>query len=204
MPDDGEDYIDGPGFECGCCGLCCRRDPYYAVSLLDIRNISMGLGMSPADFFSQFCAVVDTPGGFRYPVILAPDGCPFLKDNMCRIHIVKPIGCWVFPESALLPVGILKKSVTAIPTCAILTLPDDDRPLKADLTLMAARDIHFEETKRFFTEHDTFDEPSGAKATERLIEKLQDVEDLLVRARELRAKVEARIIASEKITGLSR
>jgi Fe-S-cluster containining protein len=191
MPDAGEDYIDGPGFACDCCGLCCRRDPYYAVSLLDIRNISMGLDMSAPEFFNLFCAVVDTPGGFRYSVILAPDGCPFLKGNMCGIHLVKPIGCWVFPESALVPVRVLKKSVTAIPTCAILTLPDDDRPLKADLELLAARDLHFEQTKRYFEEHDAFEEKSWQEATDRLTEKLQDADDLARRSSELRAKAEA-------------
>jgi uncharacterized protein len=198
MPDAGEDYIDGPGFECGCCGLCCRRDPYYAVSLLDIRNIGMGLGMSPVDFFNRYCAVVDTPGGFRYPVILAPDGCPFLKGNMCRIHVVKPIGCWVFPESALVPVRILKKSVTAIPTCAILALPDDDRPLKADLDLLAARDVHFEHTKKYFSEHDDFEEKSWQQATDRLIEKLQDADELGRRSQALRAKAETLIKSSKQ------
>lgn len=198
MPDAGEDYIDGPGFECGCCGLCCRRDPYYAVSLLDIRNISMGLGMSPANFFDQFCAVVDTPGGFRYPVILAPDGCPFLKGNMCRIHVVKPIGCWVFPESALVPVQVLKKSVTAIPTCAILSLPDDDRPLKADLDLLAARDVHFEHTKKYFEEHEAFEEKPWQQATDRLIEKLQDADELGRRSQALRAKAEALLMSSKQ------
>ncbi|HEY3272943.1 MAG TPA: YkgJ family cysteine cluster protein [Methanocella sp.] len=194
MPDFGEDYIDGPGFACGCCGLCCRRDPYYAVSLLDIRNISMGLGLGATGFFDRFCAVVDTPGGFRYSVILAPDGCPFLKHKMCSIHLVKPIGCWVFPESALVPVRILKKSVTAIPTCAILTLPDDDRPLKADLELLAARDVHFEHTKKYFMEHDTFEEKSWQKATERLVEALQDADELARRSRELRAKAEEQFL----------
>jgi uncharacterized protein len=198
MPDAGEDYIDGPGFECGCCGLCCRRDPYYAVSLLDIRNISMGLGMSPVDFFNQYCAVVDTPGGFRYPVILAPDGCPFLKGNICRIHLVKPIGCWVFPESALVPVHILKKSVTAIPTCAILSLADDDRPLKADLDLLAARDVHFEHTKKYFEEHEAFDENFWQQATDRLIKKLQDADELGRRSQALRARAEALMKSSKQ------
>jgi Fe-S-cluster containining protein len=191
MSDVEEGYIDGPVFACDCCGLCCRRDPYYAVSLLDIRNISMGLGMSAVDFFGRFCAVVDTPGGFRYSVILAPDGCPFLKNKMCGIHLVKPIGCWVFPESALVPVRILKKSVTAIPTCAILTLPDDDRPLKADLELLAARDMHFEHTKRYFVEHDDFEEKSWQEAVDRLAEKLQDADELGRRSKELRVKAEA-------------
>jgi uncharacterized protein len=198
MSEAGEDYTDGPGFECGCCGLCCRRDPYYAVSLLDIRNISMCLDLSATEFFDRFCAVVDTPGGFRYSVILAPDGCPFLKDNMCGIHVVKPIGCWVFPESALLPVRVLKTSVTAIPTCAILTLPDDDRPLKADLELLAARDVHFEHTKKYFEEHDAFEEKSWQKATDRLIEKLQDADEMGRRSQELRAKAEALIKASKQ------
>ncbi len=201
MPDAEGDYIDGPAFECGCCGLCCRRDPYYAVSLLDIRNISMGLGMHPADFFDRFCAVVDTPGGFRYPVILAPDGCPFLKNGLCAIHLVKPIGCWVFPESALVPVRILKKSVTAIPSCGILSMPDDDRPLRADLELLAARDLHFEHTKEYFEQHEGFEEKSWHEATDRLIEKLQDADEMGRRSKELRAKVEGSI---ESLKGLRR
>jgi Fe-S-cluster containining protein len=191
MPDASDDFLDGPEFACGCCGLCCRRDPYYAVSLLDVRNISLGLGMSPADFFRQFCAVVDTPGGFRYPVILAPDGCPFLRDNICRIHVVKPIGCWVFPESALLPVRLLKKSVTAIPTCAIAGLEDDDRPLKADLPLLAARDVHLEHTRKYFEEHDDFEEKPWREATDRLIERLQDADELARRSKELRTRADA-------------
>ena len=198
MSDAGEDYIDGPGFACGCCGLCCRRDPYYAVSLLDIRNISMGLGLGATEFFDQFCAVVDTPGGFRYPVILAPDGCPFLKNNMCGIHLIKPIGCRVFPESALIPVRLLKKSVTAIPTCAIITLPDDDRPLKADLLLLATRDVHFEHTKKYFGEYDAFEENSWQDATDRLTEKLQDADELARRSRGLRAKAEALLADSRQ------
>ncbi len=195
MPDDGEEYIDGPGFECGCCGQCCRRDPYYAVSLLDIRNISMCLGLSPDDFFGRYCAIIDTPGGFRYPAILAPDGCPFLKGALCAIHLAKPIGCWVFPESALMPVRDLKKAVTAIPTCAILGLPDDDRPLKADLELLAARDLHFEHTKRYFEAHDVFDNHSAQEATDRLIEKLADADELGRRARALRAEAEGQMAA---------
>ena len=193
MPEAGEDFIDGPEFACACCGLCCRRDPYYAVSLLDIRNISMGLGLRPGDFFDRFCAVVETPGGFRYPAILAPDGCPFLKDRLCGIHIVKPIGCWVFPESALVPVRDLKKSVTAIPACAILAMPDDDRPLKADVELLVARELHFEHTKKYFEEHDAFEEKSWQDATDRLIEKLHDAGELARRSKELRAKAGALI-----------
>lgn len=190
-------FIEGPVFECKCCGLCCRRDPYYAVSLLDIGNISMGLGMATRDFFARYCAVVMTPGGFRYPVILAADGCPFLKNNLCGIHIVKPIGCWVFPESSLRPVKDLKKSITAIPTCGILGMQDDDRPLKADLELLAARDIHFEHTKRYFEAREDFDEQSWQEATDRLVEKLRDVKELEERSARLRAKAETLMNASQ-------
>jgi Fe-S-cluster containining protein len=192
------DLTDGPEFECKCCGLCCRRDPYYAVSLLDIGNISMGLGLTPQVFFDRYCSVVDTPGGFRYPAIMSPDGCPFLKDNLCRIHLVKPIGCWVFPESALMPVSDLKKSVTAISSCAILSLPDDDRPLRADTELLAARDLHFEETKKYFVEHDSFDEQSWRKATDRLMERLRDARELESRSAALREKADALVRAARR------
>lgn len=157
-----------PSFTCKCCGLCCKRDPYYAVSLLDIEDMGAGLGLSPAEFFGRYCAVVVTPGGFRYSVVLAPDGCPFLRDKLCGIHAFKPIGCRVFPESSRLPVTLLKRSVRAIESCAILALPDSDEPLDADLGLLARRDLHFEHTKAYFEGHEDFDEPSWTLAKDRL------------------------------------
>jgi Fe-S-cluster containining protein len=190
-------FIEGPEFACRRCGQCCRRDPYYAVSLLDIGNISASLGMAPQAFFDRFCAVVSTPGGFLYSAILAPDGCPFLKNGLCSIHFVKPIGCWVFPEASLQPLKALKKCVTAIGTCGLLEMPDIDRPLKADLELLAARDVHFEETKKYFEEHDDFDEPSWREATDRLVGKLRDAREIEKRSAELRAKAEALIAASK-------
>jgi uncharacterized protein len=103
---------------------------------------------------------------------------------------VKPIGCWVFPESALVPVRVLKRSVTAIPTCAITKLQDDDRPLKADLELLAARDVHFEETKKYFEEHDAFEEKSWQAATDRLVARLQDEEEMARGVEKTRAEAE--------------
>ncbi|BAI61733.1 conserved hypothetical protein [Methanocella paludicola SANAE] len=182
-----------PDFECLCCGLCCKRDPYYAVSLLDIENISSGLGLSPSDFFNRFCAVVVTPGGFRYPVILAPEGCPFLKDKLCGIHSFKPIGCSVFPESSLLPVTILKKSVRAIPSCAILAMPDSEEPLATDHELMAKRDVHFEHTKAYFEEHEDFDEPSWSVAKDDLKKALSGADMLAKRSAAIREKASAAI-----------
>ncbi len=174
-----------PDFACKCCGLCCKRDPYYAVSLLDIERISAGLGMRPSEFFGRYCDVVLTPGGFRYSAILAPEGCPFLKDKLCGIHAFKPIGCWVFPESSLLPVSRLKKIVMAIPTCAILDMPDSDLPLATDYNLMAERDVNFEATRAYFEEYRDFDEPSWAKATEKLKTLLSDKKGLAKRAAEM-------------------
>jgi Fe-S-cluster containining protein len=179
-----------PDFECECCGLCCQRDPYYAVSLLDIENIGRGLGMLPVDFFNRYCSVVETPGGFRYSVILAPDGCPFLKDKLCRIHSVKPIGCWVFPQSSMLPVTILKKSVRAIESCAILKMADSDLPLAVDHELMAKRDLQFERTKAYFEEHEDFDEPSWAEATDSLKKVLADADGLSRRSEAIRKKAD--------------
>ncbi len=182
-----------PKFECKCCGLCCKRDPYYAVSLLDIENISVGLGLRPEEFFSRYCSVVVTPGGFRYSVILAPEGCPFLKDKLCGIHSTKPIGCWVFPESSLLSVKELKRSVRAIMTCGILDMPDSEMPLATDYQLMAERDIHFEHTKDYFEKHDDFHEPSWKEATENLKKTLSDAEILSKRSKSIREKADEAI-----------
>jgi|GEM_PF-4332550 len=181
-----EDVV--PEFECKCCGLCCKRDPYYAVSLLDIETISSGLGMQPGEFFDRYCGVVVTPGGFRYSAIFAPEGCPFLKDKRCSIHLIKPIGCWVFPESSLLPVKDLKRSVTAISTCAILEMPDSCLPLKTDFALMARRDVHFEHTKKYFQDHEDFDEPSWRVAAKNLKQAVSDAEAIEERSKAIRAK----------------
>ena len=156
----------------------------------------MGLGLRPGEFFRQYCDVVTTPGEFRYSVILAPDGCPFLKDGLCGIHLVKPIGCWVFPESSLLPVRDLKKHVNAIPTCAILKMQDDDLPLTADFELLAARDVQFEHTKAYFRQHDIFEEQPWRDSTDRLIEKLRDAEEIGRRAESLRAMADKQIAAA--------
>jgi Fe-S-cluster containining protein len=186
-----------PDFDCLCCGLCCKRDPYYAVSLLDIENISQGLGLSPSEFFNRFCSVVVTPGGFRYPVILASEGCPFLKDKLCGIHSFKPIGCRVFPESSLLPVTLLKKSVRAIESCAILALPDSEEPLATDHELMARRDVHFEHTKTYFEKHEDFDEPSWTVAKEGLKKMLTDADVLTKRSAAIRDKASTAIKQSQ-------
>ncbi len=182
--------LASPEFVCKCCGLCCKRDPYYAVSLLDIGRISDGLGLRPDDFFFRYCQVVTTPGSFRYSAIMAPEGCPFLKDTLCGIHSFKPIGCRVFPESSLLPVSELKRSVTAIPTCAILDMPDSDMPLATDYVLMAVRDVHFEHTKAYFEEHEDFDGPSWLQAVERLRKTLSDAEGLAEKAEAMRGNAE--------------
>lgn len=175
-----------PAFECLCCGLCCKRDPFYAVSLLDIEAIARGLGMGPGEFFGRYCAAVDTPGGFRYPAILAPDGCPFLRDRLCGIHAFKPIGCRVFPESSLLPVRLLKRSVRAIESCAILALPDSGEPLEADFGLLARRDVSFEHTRAYFEACRDFDEPSWAVAKAGLERALSDAGAMEKRAAAIR------------------
>jgi hypothetical protein len=68
-------------------------------------------------------------------------------------------------------------------------MPDSDQPLDADLELMAARDIHFEHTKTYFEQHDTFEEKPWREATDRLIEKLRDAEEISSRATVLRTAV---------------
>jgi hypothetical protein len=77
-------------------------------------------------------------------------------------------------------------------------MPDNDRPLKADLDLLAARDIHFEHTKKYFEGHDAFEEKSWHDATDRLIAKLQDADELGRRSQALREKAESRIKASKQ------
>ena len=86
------------GFECQCCGACCRiKDGIVRVSDREIARIAAYLGMREDDFIA--CETDVAPDRKTLMLKSRPDGaCVYLTDdNRCRIHEVKPDKRRTFP-----------------------------------------------------------------------------------------------------------
>lgn len=87
-------------FECRQCGNCCRSESMIPLTLDDIYRIADFLDMAPDDFFDTYCRELQIGGSSTPMAYLARDqGCPFLKDNLCSIHFVKPLLCKYMPST---------------------------------------------------------------------------------------------------------
>jgi len=86
------------GFECRCCGRCCRiPDGIVRVSDAEIARIAKFLGMDEDTFIAN---ETDLAPDHRGLVLKnTADGvCAYLTpDNLCRINPVKPDKCRTFP-----------------------------------------------------------------------------------------------------------
>ncbi len=91
-------------FVCQRCGKCCRilskivLDPVekriYMENLEEIRK-----HVNLEELVERLCQEVDV----KHPVKLP---CPFLKDNLCTIHSIRPRSCRMFPSGKELDQGI--------------------------------------------------------------------------------------------------
>ncbi len=107
-------------FECTRCGACCREESLLVtLTGRDLYRISMGLNLSPSEVIRalDFYLIEDdeSPEGLRdTPAINTEKGpayialkklengdCIFLKDNLCMIHIIRPMVCMSFPFTFL-------------------------------------------------------------------------------------------------------
>lgn len=85
-------------FGCTACGDCCR-DTTIILNPHDIFRIATELHMKTNDFVRQYCIITIGPGS-KLPVAqlhMIGKRCPFLKDDHCSIHRVKPSVCALYP-----------------------------------------------------------------------------------------------------------
>lgn len=86
------------GFECRCCGNCCRVPGVVRVSEAEADAIADFLHMNVYAFAQAYTQIAPD----RKTLVLAgqvDDACIFLMpDSRCRIHPVKPIQCRTYPE----------------------------------------------------------------------------------------------------------
>ena len=90
-------------FACARCGNCCRGDGYVRCTPDDVTRMAEHLGMDRQDFLDKYARepeiaaqaeagdvwLLDKPG---------PEGeCIMLEDNLCQVHLAKPVQCVGFP-----------------------------------------------------------------------------------------------------------
>lgn len=100
-----DELVIGPDepfqFHCTQCGKCCVNREDILLNPKDLFRISQYLGLTPQETVSKYCEVY-IGSSSRLPIVrLKPQGsrkrCPFLKDQKCSVHPVKPAVCAMFP-----------------------------------------------------------------------------------------------------------
>ena len=90
--------MDRDGFNCQCCGACCRiKDGIVRVSDAEIARIAAFLGMDEARFIANETEIAPDRQGLVLKSRV--DGaCVYLDEhNLCQINPVKPDKCRTFP-----------------------------------------------------------------------------------------------------------
>lgn len=82
-------------FNCSKCGACCRNQKAVLLTVHDIIRMSGKLGLKPGEFFKKYCTISAkfSGDGLKRFYLKVDGGCPFLKDNLCSVHDVKPVAC---------------------------------------------------------------------------------------------------------------
>jgi Fe-S-cluster containining protein len=152
---------------CNRCGACCKTQNGIILSLIDIYRISGKLGITPKDFFRNYCRIsaniIDTFGNGPYKGILltTKNGiCRFYKQNVgCTINDVKPVTCQLYPfnDINITRVCLLKmqriKDGEDYNGCYILDLPNNNIILP-DFESLAANHIRRYITQEFLAQSD--------------------------------------------------
>ena len=90
---------DEKEFQCTQCGICCKNLKRYSVMLFpeDIRKLSNEFAITRYKFIELYCEYKDIiyeDKVLRICYLKTNNtDCPFLKGNLCTVHLQKPIQC---------------------------------------------------------------------------------------------------------------
>jgi uncharacterized protein len=82
--------------DCTACANCCRVATTQ-VTERDTERLARFLGARLSDFLSEY--TVESPEEGRI-LKRTPEGCVFLKDNLCSVYEARPQTCELFPHLA--------------------------------------------------------------------------------------------------------
>ena len=156
--------VSGDELKCRGCGTCCSVYETLNVNVSDIFNISSFLGMSPKDFFEQYCIrIEDGKGGSTFAMDVK-GGCRFRKDGQCSIYPVRTDTCALHPFdfpgmnlSRLMKAEVVAKEYDS---CFVRELPDD-LIIVPDLERMVSSLILAMVKEMYLARSDDFDEQAA-------------------------------------------
>ena len=93
-------WRDGLPFECSRCSACCRYEPgLVLLSAVDIRALLKFLGLDFADFFSNYCRLVNIGNGKMLSLQETSSfDCIFWKNGSgCSVYEARPVQCRTYP-----------------------------------------------------------------------------------------------------------
>jgi Fe-S-cluster containining protein len=87
------------------------------LTLDDIYRMADFLDMEPDDFFETYCEEMPLASNTPMAYLVREKGCPFLEDNLCSIHFVKPLLCKYMPSTIFGSYQYLRSKMPA--TCDV-------------------------------------------------------------------------------------
>ena len=106
-----------PQFQCKQCGSCCKSDSMIPLTLDDVFRMADYLDLAPDDFFARYCTEVSCGNSAAMAYLKREHGCPFLDDNLCSLHFVKPLLCQYLPSTMFGSLQYLRGKMPR--TCAL-------------------------------------------------------------------------------------
>lgn len=146
---------------CEKCGQCCTTQK-IPLNLTDIFTISTHLNTSPDEFVQKYLKLSEH--GDEKTYIINQNPCPFLKDNLCSIHEIKPTACKITPCPKNQKYNKIKKTYGTT-TLNFLTNSKKD---------MLAHFITEEHTGHYLKSHKKFRQSTAEKYKEQIEKDLKN------------------------------
>jgi Fe-S-cluster containining protein len=157
--------ISGKDFKCAACGVCCKLYSLADLHITDLFRISERLGISPKEFFTQYCKVIKNDADTWTFGMDIEGGCRFQSGNKCGIYEARADMCAFYPNShtcfdlSRVQKAELKK---ANPTCIVHKL-DDNLILVPDLERMVDSRIFYMIKEMYLARYGSDFDEEGAK-----------------------------------------
>ncbi|HMK48356.1 MAG TPA: YkgJ family cysteine cluster protein [Methanocella sp.] len=127
MKINGLNVISSKDLYCGNCGTCCNVYGLVDLHVTDLFRISEYLGMSPEEFFEQYCIVINDQDGNTAFSMNINGGCMFRADGRCSIYPVRSDTCALYPFNYVcvnLSTAI-KKEIACYQQCFVHSLDEN-------------------------------------------------------------------------------
>lgn len=130
---------------CANCGTCCTVYGLVDLHVTDVFRIAEFIGVSPEEFFEEYCIILkDKDGNMQFSLDIN-GGCRFRSEGKCGIYPVRSDTCALYPFNYICVnlSATTKKEVACYPQCFVhkldeqmLVVPDVERMIDSQILFM--------------------------------------------------------------------